>query len=409
MVQKSYNIVVCVTGCIAAYKAPEVIRSFQKKGCNVRVVMSKHASEFVGVKTFEALTGYPPLVDLFDYPQDPIAHTTLAKWADATVVVPATANVMAKCAHGMADDAISTYLLACYTPRIFAPAMNTHMLENPATQRNLQILKDFGDTLVMPEWGALACGDIGKGHLANIETIVRSTFETLEPQRQDLAGKKVLITAGPTREYFDPVRFISNPSTGKMGLSLAEAARRRGASVDVVLGPVESADVHPAISIHPVVSAQLMHDETQKLFADADILICTAAVADFRPETTSDHKIKKSHEASDESSVKDIRFIENPDILAFHSALNNDRYAGAKCVVGFAAETDHVLEHASDKLKRKGCTLLVVNDVSNPQSTFGSETNKVSILSKDGAEDIALMDKRELAHVILNRALQHLK
>ena len=400
MVQKSHNIVVCVTGGIAAYKAPEVVRSFQKKGCTVRVVMSAHAGEFVGKKTFEALTGAPVLDDLFDFPTDPIAHTTLAKWADATVIVPATANVMAKAAHGIADDALSTYLLACYTPRIFAPAMNTHMLENPATQANLRTLEAYGDMIVMPEWGELACGDMGKGHLAEIETIVKATFEAIEPARQDLKGCKVTITAGPTREYFDPVRFISNPSTGKMGVSLAEAARRRGAEVSLILGPVNFLEIHPSIEVKHVVSARDMYDEAHGEFASSDIIICTAAVSDFRPETMSATKIKKSKD----TDVKDVRFIENPDILATLSRRNAEESAG-KCIVGFAAETDKVLEHAQDKFNRKGCDLLVVNDVSNAASTFGSDTNKVTLISKEGITDVALMSKAKLADVILTQAL----
>ena len=404
MENKSYNIVVGVAGGIAAYKAPEVVRSFQKKGHDVRVVMTENAEHFIGKKTFEALTGYPVLIDLFGINPDSIRHTSLAKWADATVIVPATANVLAKAAHGIADDALSSYLIATYTPRIFAPAMNTHMLENPATLANLRTLEGYGDTIVMPAWGALACGDVGKGHLADIETIVDVTLDTLKPVQQDLKGKRVLITAGPTREYFDPVRYISNPSTGKMGLQLAESARRRGAEVTVILGPVDSCQVNPDIKIVPVISACEMNEAAQKLYAESDIIICTAAVADFRPETYCNEKIKKTCN----EGIKDIRFVENPDILGNLCALNKGD-GSHKCIVGFAAETNDVLQHAQDKLKHKGCSLLVVNDVSNPESTFGSETNKVSLLTEDGIEDVPLMSKKDLSGVILSRAEDILK
>lgn len=403
MQNNSYNIVVCVTGGIAAYKAPEVVRSFQKKGHDVRVVMTENAGQFIGKKTFEALTGYPVLEDLFGINPDSIRHTSLAKWADATVVVPATANILAKASHGIADDAMTSYLLATYTPRVFAPAMNTHMLENPATQNNIKTLISYGDKIVSPDWGELACGDLGKGHLADIETIVQTTLDTLKPTKQDLKGKKVLITAGPTREYFDPVRYISNPSTGKMGLCLAEAAQKRGADVQVILGPVPYADVNPAINIENVVSADDMYEATMRHFDSSDIVICTAAVCDFKPEITSDKKIKKS----DNSSVKDIRFVENKDILADISSMNQ-KHKDVKCVVGFAAETDNVCKNAQDKFSRKGCDLLVVNDVSNQESTFGSDTNKVSIISNRQLEDIDLMTKRDLSDVILSRALVNL-
>ncbi len=399
MENKTHNIVVCVTGGIAAYKAPEVVRLLQKQDCDVRVVMTKDAEEFIGKKTFEALSGYPVLDDLFNDETDSIRHTTLAKWADATVVVPATANILAKAAYGIADDAMTSYLLATYTPRVFAPAMNTHMLDNPATQNNLRILEGYGDTLVMPVRGLLACGDVGKGHLAEVDAIVQKTLNLLKPVPQDLKGRHVLITAGPTREYFDPIRYISNPSTGKMGLALAECARRRGAEVTVILGPVDTTQVNPAIHIVPVISACDMFEAAQKNYEDADIIICTAAVADFRPEVVSDQKIKKT----EGESVKDIRFVENPDILGSLCAMNKQN-GMHKCIVGFAAETNDVLKHAQQKLERKGCSLLIVNDISNPHSTFGSETNKVSLLTAAGIEDVPLMSKKDLAGVILTRA-----
>ena len=323
-----------VTGCIAAYKSCEILRGLQKAGVRVKVVMTKNACEFVGPTTFRALTHEPVAVDTFgDGPGDPIHHVSLAEECDLFLIAPCTANVLAKMAAGIADDLLSTTALACTAPIAVAPAMNVHMYEAAATQRNMRLLASRGVRFIEPGEGYLACGDVGRGRLADPEDIVSYVLEVLGREK-DLVGKRVVVTAGPTVEPIDSVRFISNPSTGKMGFAIAEAAVERGAEVALVTGPVALADARGAKMVR-VGTAREMKAAVDELFPSADIAVFSAAVSDFRPRTASDRKLKKG---ADDEALSRIELIENPDILASCGA---SKRAG-QVVVGFAAETNDV-------------------------------------------------------------------
>ena len=392
------NVLVCVSGGIAAYKACELVRSLQKAGCAVRVAMTKAACEFVGPITFEALTHEKVLVDLFEENDDPIAHITFSDWADVAVVCPATGNVMAKMVAGIADDALTATLLACDCPVLVAPAMNVRMWKNAATQANVQVLRDRGVHVVMPDTGLLACGDIGEGKLAPVEDIANAVLQVAKgaSRPQDLAGKTIVINAGPTREAIDPVRFIANASTGKMGYAIATEALARGAKVRLVSGPV-SIEAPAGAEVIPVVSAAQMLEASLEAFEGADAAICTAAVADYTPKRKADHKLKKSVERLDI-----IELVETEDILAALSARK-----GKRVVIGFAAETNDLISYAQAKLARKGCDLIVANDVSRKDSTFGADTSKISFVSADGVEELETMPLPEVARAIIDR-LAHL-
>ena len=388
--QRAPRVLVGVSGCIAAYKACEVVRGLQKAGCEVRVAMSPHATQFVGAATFDALTGAPTLTDLFAYPGSAIPHIELSDWADLALVVPATANLLAKMAHGLADDALSSTLLACACSVLVAPAMNTRMWRNPATQANLRTLRERGVRVVEPEAGRLACGEVGEGKLAAVDDVVQAALDALAPAPQPLRGKRVVITAGPTHEAIDPVRFIANASSGKMGYALARAARDAGAQVTLVSGPVALAEPAGVQVLH-VVSAAQMYQAARDAFAQADAAICAAAVADYTPAAPADHKLKKGKEELDV-----IRLVRTTDILASLSAAK-----GARVVVGFAAETDDLIAHATEKLARKGCDMIVANDVSRPDSTFGSETDAVTLLTAQGARELPCLPKDEVARQVV--------
>ena len=392
------NVLVCVSGGIAAYKACELVRSLQKTGCAVRVAMTKAACEFVGPITFEALTHEKVLVDLFEENDDPIAHITFSDWADVAVVCPATGNVMAKMVAGIADDALTATLLACDCPVLVAPAMNVRMWKNAATQANVQVLRERGVHVVMPDTGLLACGDIGEGKLAPVEDIANAVLQVAKgaSRPQDLAGKTIVINAGPTREAIDPVRFIANASTGKMGYAIATEALARGAKVRLVSGPV-SIEAPAGAEVIPVVSAAQMLEASLEAFEGADAAICTAAVADYTPKRKADHKLKKSVERLDI-----IELVETEDILAALSARKGERV-----VIGFAAETNDLIAYAQAKLARKGCDLIVANDVSRKDSTFGADTSKISFVSADGVEELETMPLPEVARAIIDR-LAHL-
>lgn len=397
---------VCVTGCIAAYKSCEIVRLLQKAGVRVKVLMSEHATHFVGPTTFRALTHEMVAVGLFDDPQDPIHHISLAQEPDVVLVAPATANVMAKMAHGIADDLLSTTLLATNRPIVIAPAMNTGMWEAAATQENLSTLIARGCEIVRPACGRLACGDVGSGKLASVEDIAQRTLEALgrtiagdasgnlaQECAGLLQGKHVVVTAGGTQEAIDPVRYIGNRSSGKFGYAIASAAHAMGARVVLVSGPT---NLPCPDSVHriDVVSADDMFQAVDAAFDGADILVCAAAVADYTPVRKADHKLKKANERLD-----CIELVETRDILASMSARKGDRV-----VVGFAAETDNLIEYASSKLASKGCDAIVANDVSRSDSTFGSDTDKVTWITADGAEELPCMPKNEAAFEILRRA-----
>ena len=397
---------VCVTGCIAAYKSCEIVRLLQKAGVRVKVLMSEHATHFVGPTTFRALTHETVAVGLFDDPQDPIHHISLAQEPDVVLVAPATANVMAKMAHGIADDLLSTTLLATNRPIVIAPAMNTGMWEAAATQENLSTLIARGCEIVQPACGRLACGDVGSGKLASVEDIAQRTLEVLgrtiagdasgnlaQECAGLLQGKHVVVTAGGTQEAIDPVRYIGNRSSGQFGYAIASAALAMGARVVLVSGPT-NLPCPDGVHRIDVVSADDMFQAVDAAFDGADILVCAAAVADYTPVRKADHKLKKANERLD-----CIELVETRDILAFMSARKGDRV-----VVGFAAETDNLIEYASSKLASKGCDAIVANDVSRHDSTFGSDTDKVTWITADGAEELPCMPKNEAAFEILRRA-----
>lgn len=399
-------VLVCVTGCIAAYKSCEIVRLLQKAGVRVKVLMSEHATHFVGPTTFRALTHETVAVGLFDDPQDPIHHISLAQEPDVVLVAPATANVMAKMAHGIADDLLSTTLLATNRPIVIAPAMNTGMWEAAATQENLSTLIARGCEIVRPACGRLACGDVGSGKLATVEEIAQRTLEVLgrtiagdasgnlaQECAGLLQGKHVVVTAGGTQEAIDPVRYIGNRSSGKFGYAIASAALAMGARVVLVSGPT-NLPCPDGVHRIDVVSADDMFQAVDAAFDGADILVCAAAVADYTPVRKADHKLKKANERLD-----CIELVETRDILASMSARKGDRV-----VVGFAAETDNLIEYASSKLASKGCDAIVANDVSRHDSTFGSDTDKVTWITADGAEELLCMPKNEAAFEILRRA-----
>ena len=388
------RVLLAVCGGIAAYKACEVLRALQKSGCEVRVTMTEDATRFVGPVTFEALSGAPVATSLYDYPGSAIPHISLAEWADVAVAVPATANVLAKMACGIADDCLTTTLLACACPVLVAPGMNVHMWQNPATQANVSTLRERGVRFVGPDSGRLACGEVGEGKLASVDEVVEAALALLAPR--DLTGLRVLVNAGPTHEAIDPVRYIANRSTGKMGYAIAAAAARRGAEVTLVSGPTSL--VTPAgVRRVDVESAAQMHDAMLAAFDAADVAICSAAVADYTPVTPADHKLKKSHEHLDA-----IQLTETADILADLCATK-----GTRVVVGFAAETDDLLAHAQEKLDRKGADLIVANDVSRPESTFGADTNRVARVTSDGVEQLDTMPLPNVADAILDWVRNH--
>ena len=383
------HVLLAVCGGIAAYKACEVLRGLQKAGCDVRVTMTADAERFVGTTTFEALSGSPVATSLYEFPGSAIPHIELAEWADAAVVVPATANVMAKMACGIADDCLATTLLACACPVLVAPGMNVHMWQSLATQANAATLRERGVKFVGPDSGRLACGDVGEGKLAGVDEIVSGALALLGPR--DLAGLRVLVNAGPTHEAIDPVRYIANRSTGKMGYAIAEAAARRGAEVTLVSGPTSLA-TPVGVRRVDVESAAQMHDAMLAEFEVADVAICSAAVADYTPAAPADHKLKKSRE-----HLNAIALTETADILADLCAVK-----GSRVVVGFAAETDDLLVHAREKLERKGADLIVANDVSRPESTFGADTNRVAFVTAGGVEQLDTMPLPSVANAILS-------
>ncbi len=388
------RVVLAVCGGIAAYKSCELLRGLQREGCDVRVVMSEDATRFVGATTFEALTGHPVVTSLYGSAEGPIPHVELADFAELAVVVPATANAMAKMAAGIADDALSTTLLALHCPVLVAPAMNLHMWQAPATQTNVATLRSRGVRFVMPDSGRLACGARGTGKLAPVGEIVASALAILgeEGVGRDLEGLSFVVTAGPTREAIDPVRYLANASSGKMGFALARQAALRGACVTLVAGPV-SLPTPDGVERVDVVSAAQMHDAAVAAFEDADAAICAAAVADYTPAAPADHKLKKAVEPLDS-----IRLVRTADILAELCGRK-----GRRVVVGFAAETDELVSNARAKLLSKGADLVVANDVSRADSTFGADTDAVTLVDADGEHALPCLPKDEVAGRVLDR------
>jgi phosphopantothenoylcysteine decarboxylase/phosphopantothenate--cysteine ligase len=387
---KSVALGVC--GGIAAYKAVEVLRGLQRAGCTVRVAMTKRACEFVQPLTFRALSGSHVIVDDYapDNP-DPIAHITFSQTVDLLVVAPATANIIAKFANGVADDFLSSTYLACTAPVLIAPAMNTTMWEHPATQRNLQQLRADGVRFVEPDAGEMACGTIGPGRLSEPERIARAALEILAGSPKDLTGERFLITVGATREEIDPVRFISNRSSGKMGFALAEAALKRGAAVTVVAG-VTTVEPPLGVRVLKALSAEEMLKAVASEAGRASVFIGAAAIADYRPVERAEQKIKKSTESIT------LTLERTPDVLSQVAASR----ANGMLVVGFAAETENVLDNAKQKLRSKHLDAIVANDVSRSDSGFDSATNAITIITADNAVELPLMSKQEAAERILD-------
>ena len=397
------EIVLGVSGGIASYKAAELLRLFTESGHSVRVVPTAASLHFVGTATWEALSGKPAQSEVFEH-VDEVAHVRIGQSADLVVVAPATANTLAKAAHGLADDLLTTTLLTARCPIMFAPAMHTEMWENAATQANVGLLRERGCLVLEPAVGRLTGVDTGKGRLPAPEEIYNAALQLLEGRPQDLAGKHIVISAGGTREFLDPVRYLGNRSSGRQGYALAEAAVARGAQVTVVAANVGLAD--PAgVDVVRVVSTEELRQQMHAAAVDADAVIMAAAPADFRPAEFIDAKIKKSVDGA----TPEIRLVENPDILV---ELVTARTSKRPVIVGFAAETGDahatVIEHARAKLTRKGCDLLVVNDVSAGKA-FGRDDNEAVLLGADGTvEQIPFGPKIDLAHIVLDAVVQRM-
>jgi phosphopantothenoylcysteine decarboxylase / phosphopantothenate---cysteine ligase len=400
------RVALAITGGIAAYKAIEVLRGLQRAGCEVRVAMTRHACEFIQPLTFRALSGAYVIVDDYaaDNP-DPIAHITFSQTIDLFVVAPATANVIAKFANGVADDFVTSTYLAAMAPVLIAPAMNPTMWNHPATQRNIERLRRDGVRIIQPDEGEMACGTIGPGRLSEPDMIVAAALEILNESGNpspacvvdsalDLVDEHIVITAGATRESIDPVRFISNRSSGRMGFALAEAAQDRGARVTVVAGAT-TADAPPGVNVLRVNSAAEMNEAVREAMGEATIFIAAAAVSDYRPKQTAETKIKKSR------PNLELVLERTPDILA---EVSRNRRNG-QIIVGFAAETDHVIENAREKLRSKNLDMIVANDVTQAGIGFDSENNAGIVLLRDDPQpiEVPLMSKLNAAHLILDR------
>ena len=386
-------VVLGVTGGIAAYKACEIVSRLKKLHANVRVVLTEHACRFVQPLTFETLSGNQVAVSAFEHSFE-IEHISLAKAADLLLIAPATANIIGKMAHGIADDLLSTTAMAVVCPILIAPAMNCAMYRSAALQENLETLKGRGVLTVGPESGHLACGDEDVGRMSEPETIVARVCELLRGQ-DDLAGKHVLVTAGPTREMVDPVRFLSNRSSGKMGYAIAEAAARRGARVTLVSGPV-ALERPRGVETVSVTSTLDLYREVTERAKSADLVIQAAAPADFRPLEAARHKIKKTGEGMT------LQLTPNPDVAA---QLGRDKHEG-QVLVAFAAETDDLIANARKKLDKKNADMVVANDVTQPGAGFAGDTNRVTLVTRSDARELPLMSKRDVADAILDRALE---
>ena len=387
-------ILVGVTGCIAAYKAGEIVRGLQKAGVRVKVVMTEHGTHFVDPVTFRALTHEKVAVDLFDDPSDPIHHISLAQECDVFLIAPCTVNVMAKVACGIADDLLSTTALATTATLAIAPAANVHMYEAAATQENMATLRRRGVRFIEGGAGYLACGDVGAGRMSEPAQIVERCVQLLTAAR-DMQGLRVLVTAGPTCENIDPVRFITNRSSGKMGYALAEAALRRGAQVTLVTGPVSLTPPQGA-QVEPVRTTEDLLQRMLALAPEQDIVIQAAAPADYRAQQIAPQKLKKQGDGA-----LTLTFVPTPDVA---KAVGEGKRDG-QILVGFAAETETAVENARKKLDSKHLDMIVANDVTQPGAGFDVDTNIATIITHQQAESLPIMTKKALADEILTRAL----
>ena len=385
-------VVLGVTGGIAAYKMANVASGLRKAGADVHVIMTENATQFITPLTFETLTNNRCVVDTFarDFKYE-VTHISLAKAADLIMIAPATANVIAKMAHGIADDMLTTVVLAAKCKKLVSPAMNTAMLENPITQDNLATLKKYGFGIIEPTVGMLACKDVGKGKLPDPEELL--DYIAMELAREKtLAGVRVTVTAGPTQESLDPVRYLTNHSSGRMGYAIAREAMLRGAQVTLISGPVSLAPV-PGVAMRPVTTAKDMLEAVRETLPETDILIKAAAVADYRPATVADQKIKK------QDGDMSIPLERTDDILAWLGAHRRE----GQVLCGFSMETQNMLENSRAKLAKKNVDMIVANSLRTAGAGFGTDTNLVTVITKDGAEELELMSKDQVAHELLNR------
>lgn len=392
------TVVLGVTGGIAAYKMPNLASALVKLGCNVQVLMTQNATQFITAVTFETLTGNKALVDTFDRNFSfQVEHIAVADQADLVMIAPATANVIAKLAHGLADDMLTTTVLACNCPKIVVPAMNTKMYENPVTQDNLNTLRRYGWEVVEPASGYLACGAVGKGKLPEPEVLLQVILHDLAHEK-DMMGKKVLVTAGPTQEALDPVRYLTNHSSGKMGYAIAQAAARRGAQVTLVSGPVALKQL-PYVETVDVVSAQEMFEAVAVRAAEQDILIKAAAVADYRPMMVAEDKMKKSDDALS------IPLERTQDILGW---LGQYRRPG-QFLCGFSMETQNMVENSRKKLEKKRVDMIAANNLKVEGAGFGVDTNLLTLITKDGLDELPMVTKEAAADLLLDSILKRME
>lgn len=397
MMLQGKHIVLGVTGSIAAYKIASLASMLKKQGADITVIMTQNATNFINPITFETLTGNKCLVDTFDRNfQYSVEHVSLAKQTDVFLVAPASANVIARAAHGMADDMLTTTLLACECPKIMAPAMNTRMFHNPIVQDNIKVLQHYGMEVITPATGYLACGDTGEGKMPEPELLLEYIIKALKPK--DMQGVRVLVTAGPTRERIDPVRYISNHSTGKMGYAIARAAMMRGAEVTLVTGRT---DIEPPMGVRvmEIESAADMAEAVKENAGEQDILIKAAAVADYRPRYTYEEKVKKK------DGDMSIELERTEDILGY---LGAHKKAG-QFLCGFSMETQNMIENSRGKLKKKNLDLIVANNLKQQGAGFGTDTNIVTLLSKTDMVELPIMSKDEVADELLSYIMAHRK
>ena len=392
------TVVLGVTGGIAAYKMPNLASALVKLGCNVQVLMTQNATQFITAVTFETLTGNKALVDTFDRNFSfQVEHIAVADQAALVMIAPATANVIAKLAHGLADDMLTTTVLACNCPKIVVPAMNTKMYENPVTQDNLNILRHYGWEVVEPASGYLACGAVGKGKMPEPEVLLQVILHDLAHEK-DMAGKKVLVTAGPTQEALDPVRYLTNHSSGKMGYAIAQAAARRGAQVTLVSGPVALKRL-PYVETVDVVSAQEMFEAVTTRAAEQDIIIKAAAVADYRPTVVAEDKMKKSDDALS------IPLERTQDILGW---LGQHRQPG-QFLCGFSMETQNMVENSRKKLEKKRVDMIAANNLKVEGAGFGVDTNLLTLITKDELDELPMVTKEAAADLLLDSILKRME
>ena len=393
---KGKTVILGVSGSIAAYKIANLASMLVKQHANVHVIMTKNATNFINPITFETLTNNKCIVDTFDRNYEfNVEHVSLASKADCMMIAPASADIIAKLKCGIADDMLTTTALAMEGTMLVAPAMNTHMYEKKVTQDNIAALKEYGYEVIEPTEGHLACGDVGKGKMPEPEVLLEYIYKAILREK-DMTGKKVLVTAGPTREAFDPVRFISNHSTGKMGYALAREAAARGAEVVLISGPVNIERI-PYVQTVDVISAKDMYESCVKYFPEVDILIKAAAVADYRPKDISGEKIKKSE------SNSSVELERTDDIIAHLGKTKKDN----QFICGFSMETENMIENSRTKLNKKNIDMIVANNLKTKGAGFGTDTNVVTLITKSSQKELEIMSKADVAHEILNEIVKY--